>query len=150
MNKFWESTVPEGYYDDILISGLERRKGIQPNWHNITFLEVANYVEEDFKHLDYACGPGTFIGKYLVNKSTGVDISADQINFANKKNLAVQNNSKAVLAYTLNNKGISIEGDNEVLNENDLLRDIFSLNDLETDTVRLDASTIKQLFEDTI
>ena len=27
--------------------------------------------------------------------------------------------------------------------------DIFSLNDLETDTVRLNASTIKQLFEDT-
>ena len=35
------------------------------------------------------------------------------------------------------------------MNEKDLLRDIFSLNDLETDTVRLNASTIKQLFEDT-
>ena len=35
------------------------------------------------------------------------------------------------------------------MNEKDLLVDIFSLNDLETDTVRLDASTIKQLFEDT-
>ena len=30
-----------------------------------------------------------------------------------------------------------------------MLVDIFSLNDLETDTVRLNASTIKQLFEDT-
>ena len=30
-----------------------------------------------------------------------------------------------------------------------MLIDIFSLNDLETDTVRLNASTIKQLFEDT-
>ena len=27
--------------------------------------------------------------------------------------------------------------------------DIFSLNDLETDTIRLNASTINQLFEDT-
>ena len=35
------------------------------------------------------------------------------------------------------------------MDENDLLRDIFSLNDLETDTVRLNASTIKQLFDDT-
>ena len=35
------------------------------------------------------------------------------------------------------------------LNEKDLLIDIFSLNDLETDTVRLNASTIKQLFQDT-
>ena len=38
---------------------------------------------------------------------------------------------------------------NQILNEKDLLVDIFSLNDLETDTVRLNASTIKQLFEDT-
>ena len=30
-----------------------------------------------------------------------------------------------------------------------MLIDIFSLNDLETDTIRLNASTIKQLFEDT-
>jgi Bax protein len=29
------------------------------------------------------------------------------------------------------------------------LIDIYSLNEKETDTVRLDASTIKQLFEDT-
>ena len=74
--------------------------------------------------------------------------SAPQIiNFANNKDQAFQNNSKKILAYTLNN-GSSNNLD-ENLNENDLLIDIFSLNDLETDTVRLDASTIKQLFEDT-
>ena len=67
------------------------------------------------------------------------------INFS-KKDKEFQNNSKAVLAYTLNNGGPSSE---KVLNEKDLLVDIFSLNDLETDTVRLNASTIKQLFEDT-
>tara|TARA_B100000963_G_scaffold206067_1_gene179467 strand:+ start:3143 stop:4201 length:1059 start_codon:yes stop_codon:yes gene_type:complete len=70
------------------------------------------------------------------------------LDFAKNKN-EFQNNSKAILAYTLNNDGKKIDNDNEVLNENDLLRDIFSLNDLETDTVRLNASTIKQLFEDT-
>tara|TARA_B100000575_G_scaffold290733_1_gene295016 strand:+ start:3110 stop:4177 length:1068 start_codon:yes stop_codon:yes gene_type:complete len=69
------------------------------------------------------------------------------INFANEQSIEYQNNSKKILAYTLNN-GKSPDN-NEVLNENDLLRDIFSLNDLETDTVRLNASTIKQLFEDT-
>ena len=52
------------------------------------------------------------------------------------------------MAYTLNKKN-GIEDDEEILNENDLLRDIFTLNDLEVDTVRLNASTIKQLFEDT-
>ena len=71
------------------------------------------------------------------------------INFANNKNNEFQNNSKAILAYTLKNGGKSKEGDSNALNEKDLLIDIFSLNDLETDTVRLNAATIKQLFEDT-
>ena len=71
------------------------------------------------------------------------------INYKKNKSNEFKNNSKQVLAYTLNNNGKSIEEGNEILNENDLLRDIFSLNDLETDTVRLNASTIKQLFEDT-
>jgi Bax protein len=56
------------------------------------------------------------------------------------------NNSKKILAYTLNNGS---KNQDEAINENDVLIDIFSLNDLESDTVRLSASTIKQLFEDT-
>ena len=64
------------------------------------------------------------------------------------KKVEVTNNSKAVLAYTLKKKENGI-GENKILNEKDLLFDIFSLNDLETDTVRLNASTIKQLFDDT-
>ena len=60
-----------------------------------------------------------------------------------------KNNSKKVLAYTLSNDNLSLDKDAEILDERDLLLDIFSLNDLETDTVRLNASTIKQLFEDT-
>ena len=70
------------------------------------------------------------------------------INFAKKNfnNEEFANSSKQILAYTLNNKS---KKQDEDINENDLLFDIFSLNDLETDTVRLTASTIKQLFEDT-
>ena len=71
------------------------------------------------------------------------------VEFTNNKNNAFKNNSKAVLAYTLNNGSESGDGNVKILNEKDLLVDIFSLNDLETDTVRLNASTIKQLFEDT-
>jgi Bax protein len=71
------------------------------------------------------------------------------IDFANHQKTEYQNNSKAVLAYTLNNGASNKDEENKALNEKDLLVDIFSLNDLETDTVRLDASTIKQLFEDT-
>ena len=69
-------------------------------------------------------------------------------NFIKEKNLEFQNNSQAVLAYTLNREN-SVEDDEQILDEKDLLVDILSLNDLETDTVRLNAATIKQLFEDT-
>ena len=41
------------------------------------------------------------------------------------------------------------KNENEVLKEEEILFDIFSLNNLETESVRLSASTIKQLFEDT-
>jgi Bax protein len=70
------------------------------------------------------------------------------INFAQKKlnNKEFTNKSKQILAYTLNNGS---RDEDEIINEDDVLFDIFSLNDLETDTVRLSASTIKQLFEDT-
>ena len=71
------------------------------------------------------------------------------IDYSKNKSLEYRNNSKTVLVYTLKNKEENLKENTEVLNENDLLVDIFSLNDLETDTVRLNASTIKQLFEDT-
>ena len=71
------------------------------------------------------------------------------VEFANKDSQEFKNNSKKVLAYTLNSKNGNIDNEGMVLNEKDLLVDIFSLNDLDTDTVRLNAATIKQLFEDT-
>tara|TARA_B100000242_G_C43035144_1_gene482558 strand:+ start:734 stop:1441 length:708 start_codon:yes stop_codon:yes gene_type:complete len=85
MNEFWESDLPVGYYDKVLISGLRKNKGIQANWHNLTFSKVRQYIEKDDLHLDYACGPGTFIGNYNLNNSIGVDISSKQIDFANQK-----------------------------------------------------------------
>ena len=71
------------------------------------------------------------------------------INYANKNDNEYKNNSKEVLAYTLNKKKVGIEDGVTNLDENDLLIDIFSLNDLQDDSVRLNASTIEQLFEDT-
>ena len=73
------------------------------------------------------------------------------LNFMNDKiesSAGIQNNSKAILAYTLNKQSSGTLG-SQKLNEEDLLIDIYSLNEQEADTVRLDASTIKQLFEDT-
>ncbi len=94
--------------------------------------------------------PRTFLTSFLVVFSFYFIPSI--IDFTKKKllnNDEFQNNSKAILAYTLNKKNNGISTIDKNLNEKDLLIDIFSLNDLETDTVRLNASTIKQLFEDT-
>ena len=71
------------------------------------------------------------------------------LNYKKNNNFEFKNNSKTILAYTLNNQNEGTNNDNLSFDENDLLVDIFSLNDLETDTVRLNASTINQLFEDT-
>jgi Bax protein len=70
-------------------------------------------------------------------------ISFVEKNFNNKQ---FNNNSKKILAYTLNSKS---KTKTNIINEEDVLFDIFSLNDLEADTVRLSASTINQLFKDT-
>ena len=74
------------------------------------------------------------------------------INFTNDKilnNQEFRNNSKTVLAYTLDKQINGELNNNEEYDERDLLVDIYSLNEKESDAVRLDASTIKQLFEDT-
>ena len=74
------------------------------------------------------------------------------INLTNNKILNTKefrNNSKIVLAYTLDKQTSGNLNENETYNERDLLVDIYSLNNQETDSVRLDASTIKQLYEDT-
>ena len=59
------------------------------------------------------------------------------INFKNNS-AGIENNSKAILAYTLNNQ-TNNNSEYPKLNEDDLLIDIYSLNDQEPDTVRLDA-----------
>ena len=71
------------------------------------------------------------------------------VNYKKNNNFEFKNNSKTILAYTLNNKKNGVVNENLSFDEKDLLVDIFSLNDLETDSVRLSASTINQLFEDT-
>ena len=87
-----------------------------------------------------------FLSSFLV--ITFFYIAPIFINFADKNfNLKeYSNNSQKILAYTLNKKD---KNENEVLKEEEILFDIFSLNNLETDSVRLSASTIKELFDDT-
>ena len=77
------------------------------------------------------------------------------INFVDEDILTgeYKNNSRKIMVYKLDGKSLEekeTKTDNvEIFNEKDLLSDILTLNDLENDSVRLSASTIKQLFEDT-
>ncbi len=82
---FWNNKLPKGFYDEIFIKGKNNKANLQSSWHNLTFLKVKEYFDESYNHLDYACGPGTFIGNYTNCNSIGFDISHNQIDYANEK-----------------------------------------------------------------
>ena len=44
--------MPPGYYDKILKDGLQKSRGIQANWHNITFTKIQKLIHPNDKHLD--------------------------------------------------------------------------------------------------
>tara|TARA_B100001057_G_scaffold441621_1_gene476366 strand:+ start:332 stop:1450 length:1119 start_codon:yes stop_codon:yes gene_type:complete len=74
------------------------------------------------------------------------------VKFANQEIFSngYQNDSRKIMVYKLNGKQEQVKiDDNEAFDEKDLLSDILTLNDLETESVRLSASTISQLFKDT-
>ena len=77
--EFWIDNFDKGYYDKIILKGLALKRGLQSNWHNCTYKYVKQKISADDFHLDYACGSGTFIGRYLYSNSIGVDISDSQI-----------------------------------------------------------------------
>ena len=79
---FWENNFEKGYYDKLITTGLKNGSNFQSNWHNCTYLNIKKYITPRDNHLDYACGSGTFIGRYLYGNSVGVDIAASQINYA--------------------------------------------------------------------
>ena len=130
-NVFWSTELPAGYYDEILNSGLKKRRGFRANWHNITFSYVSNYVNDNSNHLDYACGPGTFIGKYTKAVSIGVDLSNLQINYAkekySKKGNFYVNNDFNLSEHHNYFDIITVIGLMEFLNINDLKNLLISL-----------------------
>ena len=72
------------------------------------------------------------------------------INFADKNFYTKEftNNSKKILTYTLNSNEEKID-QNSSINEEDVLIDIYSLNNSESDSIYLSAATINKLFKET-
>ena len=75
------------------------------------------------------------------------------VEFINEKKILSQdfeNNSKNSFKKILNNKNLNkLSKIDEEIIEKYVFEDVFNFDELPTDTVRLSASTIKQLFKDT-
>jgi len=133
-----------------------RKKNISKNQLELIFTAIKNKKNLHNTHKDknfYYHKSLNSISRIFLSSFIVVSlfyITPKLINFAdeNFSTKEYANNSKKILAYTLNDKS-DIEKDPNILNEEDMLVDIRNLNKLESDSVRLSASTIKQLFEDT-
>jgi Bax protein len=90
----------------------------------------------------------TFLSSFLI--ITFFYVAPILINFSEKNfnNKEFANNSKKILAYTLDTNEKNID-QNLSTNEEDVLSDIVSLNNLESESVYLNAAAIKELFEAT-
>ena len=77
------ASIDPGYYDAVF----KRGAGIQSKWHHSKFRHVRRQMPADYeRHLDIACGPGTFIGTLENNAySLGVDLAEPQIQFAQRE-----------------------------------------------------------------
>ena len=73
------------------------------------------------------------------------------INFADKNFYTKEyaNNSKKILAYTLNKEDKNKKKEVETLNEEEVLFDIYTLDNSETESVYLSAASINRLFKET-
>jgi SAM-dependent methyltransferase len=80
MKKFDYDSIPAGYYDDIY----KKFSGVQSSWHYLKFLFINHFIPNENYHLDFGCGPGTFLGNFRHSQCIGVDISSEQIDYANK------------------------------------------------------------------
>jgi len=79
-DNFSYELIPIGYYDKIF----NKKKGIQSAWHNLKFKFLKEKIPAKNFHLDYGCGPGTFLNYLKVKKKVGIDISKNQIKYAKK------------------------------------------------------------------
>ena len=145
MKNFWENKIPFGYYDLIVRQGLKDNRGIQACWHNLTYIKVSQLILGSEEHLDYACGPGTLIGKYTKSNSLGVDISSNQINYA-IENYSDKGQYKTLENFNLKNNinkfdAITVIGLFEYLNDNEILDLLNDLNKILNDKGKLIITT---------
>ena len=91
-------SIPIGYYDEVF----RREHGMQSKWHHQKFKRVREEFPATGKHVDVACGPGTFVGTLPPSIiSTGVDISAPQVNYARQHYTSANRSFRTMVAGAL-------------------------------------------------
>ena len=115
------------------------------------FLNIkVNNTKKNLSYYNLSVFSRTLITSFLIISFFGVMPIISHFNkerdFLSKE---FENNSKNDFKKTLNGQKLSKVEENKSLNEKYLFDDVFDFDDLPSDTVRLSAKTIKQLFEDT-
>lgn len=130
---FWTDNVTEGYYDKLISKSLSKNKGLNGYWHYLTYKNVTKLIKNSNYNLDYACGPGTFMGLFFNKKCVGYDISRLQIKYASSKyknsNLIFTEN-KEVIHKMGPYESITILGLIEFLQEAEIINLLDEMYDL--------------------
>ena len=99
----------------------------------------------ELKSLYYTFASGLILILIFFLLPLSVDIKKD-LEIVNK---TVENNSKLDFQKVLDGKPLKEDNIDQILDTKNLFEDIFSFDEMPTDTVRLSASTVKELFKDT-
>ena len=99
----------------------------------------------ELKSLYYTFASGLILILIFFLLPLSVDIKKD-LEIVNK---TVENSSKLDFQKVLDGKPIKEDNIDQILDTKNLFEDIFSFDEMPTDTVRLSASTVKELFKDT-
>ena len=113
---------------------------------NISKKSQIKFFHKDFKSLYYTSVASSLIILFFYFLPTFIDFRKNTI----LTSVEIENKSKTNLEKVLKGQPLDINPDaGEVLNLKNLYEDVFKFDHLPTDTVRLNASTIEQLFKDT-
>jgi len=127
-------------FKEIISKFLNRRASINLKKNQIKFLN------KNFKSLYYTSFASSLIILFFYFLPSIIDFQKNTM----LTSVEIENKSKTNLEKVLKGQPLDVNPDEgEVLNLKNLYEDVFKFDHLPTDTIRLNASTIEQLFKDT-
>ncbi len=127
-------------FKEIISKFLNRRASINLKKNQIKFLN------KNFKSLYYTSFASSLIILFFYFLPSIIDFKKNTM----LTSVEIENKSKTNLEKVLKGQPLDVNPDEgEVLNLKNLYEDVFKFDHLPTDTIRLNASTIEQLFKDT-